>query len=876
MAKFTVTSPDGNDYHVDAPDGSTEQDAIAHVQQRYSKPALQAHATAMAKKHGIPPEYLHSLIKHESNWNTHATSEVGAHGLTQLMEPTAKEVGVDRKDVYANVEGGAKYLAKQFNRFGTPEKALSAYHSGGARVIKANGIPPGARVNKYVPDVISHANYLRMNPKEMGEEMPAQSDDKLTMSMELAGEGNSDPVEKPQNVWGLTPDMLGGDIKGMATRLGLGAASLPLGAAQLAANVVAPDTAGKYMNKQLADIEKMKGQDGFDWAGLAGGLGTGVGALRMAPKVLSSVAPSLLGKVGQGAVIGAGGAAATPVTTGGTDFMDEKAKQAAMGLILGGSLPGMFNLGGNVSNRIFNFGKSFTNKGRDVVAGRNLADAIGPNNVPAAQAMLRQYKPVVRGSNATVGEILSPLNRPEVSGMEKVASAFNPSAYAKNELKKKSAQFEQLAKLSGGTSQTAAMEAANTSKKQLGDTVGARMGVALDEANVGAQIPRLEADMSAKYKQMASALQDSGQMYTTAQQMTNKLREQSQSKYAGFFNKNTVDKKISDIGNARQGVLDAMDVKKFRQLEGDNLAAKAKELVDAGYSPLDTSKLSAFIQNKISEPGTRVSGKERDVLEHVSNKIQEAVEQGGGIANAKDLHEIRKNAINEKVADLLGSSDPKASARMSAQMLSTIKPHIDDAIEAAGGKGWKEALLDYERGMHNVSRQKMAAKAQSLLSASPNKLVSLSKGDEPKMVEKVFGPGKFNLSTQMGDLTGGITQVGDELSATAANKDLASEGLQWANKKLGTMVPEIPSTGIFDPRLSMMRGVINRAAGRADNKIIENLADVMTNNPKEAARLLDMYQLSPEQKSQLFNFMLNNKVMRVAPGIASGQLVNQQ
>jgi phosphoribosylformimino-5-aminoimidazole carboxamide ribonucleotide (ProFAR) isomerase len=772
MAKFIVTSPEGNDYHMNGPEGSTLEDAVNEAKRLYSKPALQAHATAMANKHGVPPEYLHSLIKHESNWDTHAISEDGAHGLTQLMKPTAEEVGVDRTDPYENIEGGAKYLAKQFKRFQSPELALAAYHSGPDRVTKANGIPAGKRVNKYVPDVMKHAQYLRMNPKDMG-------DGVVEPEQESAESPVATPVQQqPQNVWGITPEMLGADRKGRFGRLALGAASLPLGAAQLAANVVAPDTAGKYMNEQLSAIEKMKGQEGFDWAGLLGGVGGGIGVLKkIAPKVLRTVAPTLLGKMGQGAVLGAGGAAATPVTTGGDDFSGDKISQVALGTGLGGILPGLFTAGGDISNTIANFGKSFTKKGQDVIAGRNLAAAIDPKNVTQAQAMLRQYQPVVRGSNATVGEILSPLNRPEVSGMEKVVSAFNPAAYAKEKLKKGSAQYAQLAKIAGGQSPEASQEAVQAAKKQLSATVGGKMSGILDDANVGRS--------------------------------------------------------------------------------------------------LDTSKLSNFIQSKIAEPGTRVSGIQKDALVHVTNKIKDAVEYGGGIVNAKDLHEIRKNAVNEKVTQLIGTSDPKASAKMAAQILSDIKPHIDDAIESAGGKGWKDALQDYERGMHNINRQKMAGKAQELLTKTPSRLVSLGQGNEPKMVEKIFGPGRVNLSTQMGDLTGGITQVADELAATQANKELANQGLQWANKRLGTMIPEIPPTGIFDPRLSMMRGVINRAAGRADNAIIENLAKTMANNPKEAARLLDMYQLSPAQKSQLFNFMLNNKAMRMAPGIISGQAVNQ-
>jgi soluble lytic murein transglycosylase-like protein len=53
-----------------------------------------------------------------------------AHGLFQLMEKTARGLGVDRKDVAGNIEGGIKLLAENFQRTGNWRDAISMYHSG--------------------------------------------------------------------------------------------------------------------------------------------------------------------------------------------------------------------------------------------------------------------------------------------------------------------------------------------------------------------------------------------------------------------------------------------------------------------------------------------------------------------------------------------------------------------------------------------------------------------------------------------------------------------------------------------------------------------------------------------------------------------------
>jgi soluble lytic murein transglycosylase-like protein len=50
--------------------------------------------SAAAKKHGIDPALLAGLVKTESNFNPNAQSGAGAKGLTQLMDATARGLGV--------------------------------------------------------------------------------------------------------------------------------------------------------------------------------------------------------------------------------------------------------------------------------------------------------------------------------------------------------------------------------------------------------------------------------------------------------------------------------------------------------------------------------------------------------------------------------------------------------------------------------------------------------------------------------------------------------------------------------------------------------------------------------------------------------------
>jgi hypothetical protein len=61
---------------------------------------------------------------------------------------------VDPRDVTQNVEGGARYLRQQIDRFGSIPLALAAYNAGPGAVSKYKGIPPYKETQAYVTRVM--------------------------------------------------------------------------------------------------------------------------------------------------------------------------------------------------------------------------------------------------------------------------------------------------------------------------------------------------------------------------------------------------------------------------------------------------------------------------------------------------------------------------------------------------------------------------------------------------------------------------------------------------------------------------------------------------------------------------------------------------
>ena len=125
----------------------------------------QPELASLAARYDLSPSLIEALVWQESRWNPAATSPKGAHGLAQLMPGTARQLGVDPRDPTANLEGGARYLRQQIDRFGGDiEKALAAYNAGPGRVEKAGGVPNIPETRAYVAAILGRLSQPLPSP----------------------------------------------------------------------------------------------------------------------------------------------------------------------------------------------------------------------------------------------------------------------------------------------------------------------------------------------------------------------------------------------------------------------------------------------------------------------------------------------------------------------------------------------------------------------------------------------------------------------------------------------------------------------------------------------------------------------------------------
>lgn len=249
----------------------------------------------------------------------------------------------------------------------------------------------------------------------------------------------------------------------------------------------------------------------------------------------------------------------------------------------------------------------------------------------------------------------------------------------------------------------------------------------------------------------------------------------------------------------------------------DALKAKTAPMREAALTNANqmggvkASLITDKIDEIASKPGLRASEVVKKSLAETREKITNAIETGGRV-DAEDLYTIRKEVGNtiEKYAKETASWDKRLSAGLQRE----LQKSMDDAIEASGGKGWKEYLLTESMGRKAVENLE----------------------DRLKEMKRI--------------------QAG--VKGTPSGATVTGEVLQ-------------PPTLLSRPMMLLNYG-LKQVALDANTPVVKRIATAMK-DPQEFAKLVKLPLSHPDRKAmnQVLNSLVSTKLDEAGKDLVSGQ-----
>ena len=141
----------------------------------------------------------------------------------------------------------------------------------------------------------------------------------------------------------------------------------------------------------------------------------------------------------------------------------------------------------------------------------------------------------------------------------------------------------------------------------------------------------------------------------------------------------------------------------------------------ANLSGVRAERINAGIDAMLAKPGQRASDVVRRTLAAVKEKIA-SLENEAGFIDAEDLYTVRKELGN--TIKTHAKETANWDKRLTGGLERAIQKHIDDAVEAAGGTGWKRYLAEYSMR----SKALEADKVRRLFSQRPAQRTELGGG----------------------------------------------------------------------------------------------------------------------------------------------------
>jgi len=459
-------------------------------------------------------------------------------------------------------------------------------------------------------------------------------------------------------------------------------------------------------------------------------------------------------------------------------------------------------------------------------------NALGPD-LPEVLNTLKASQ----GQNVSAAQATSNINSPTWQALLDRVSKRDPRFLAALEKSQGDVSLNALAKLAGGTTATEVRAGAETTKANINRVLEPVKESALKRANLGQSTQQYANEAERLAAEAAGKVQDV-RRFTAAGPRAEALArtqliEKGQPVGAAKYTYVGGDlPKLAERASAEaaSGSLQTGAESRFAQLASDALRK-------SGIKPLETESLVGSLSSVARNP--EFAG--NDIVEGALNNVARDISKWAkdGIIDAQALDAIRKNSVNAAIEQLRPGVDATTQKNLAASVLDKVRPAIINAIENAGGTGYREYLGNYSKAMQGIAEKKLGGEALNLYKTNPDEFVKLVQGESPEVVEKILGSGKYNIATELADNT--MSTLRTEADKVIRNAKIDTQ-VAYGQDALKRLLLENLSMWRLPSYITAVASTTNKALSILENKIGNKTMTLLANaskTPEGAAALLE-------------------------------------
>jgi len=550
-----------------------------------------------------------------------------------------------------------------------------------------------------------------------------------------------------------------------------------------------------------------------------------------------------------GALAGPGKAAIMPLVSGGAAGLAQEATQQAGGgtlaqifaSLLGGMSPqALKTVGGGIGNKVLDVGATVGAKmGNQSAINRlatDYAERVSGTDRDFIKAAERAADTYVPGAKPTTAEAIAQRNAmtPDVraGATVKLQKDLTGALGAEDILpsvakRQREAMAAEVNALAGGSTRKAQDIAQREAAMEKNAKTAPMREQALKDANVGGVY-------APKFENAAENLSNAAaKKVADVRRMENLTATADDMSQAGR-NTNDGTKNLRGLELGRMAEAAGQSAADESLLLGDAARFKrmqAESVAQSGHFPLKSNGITENIGRQMNSPGNRASDVVTQTLGEVKDKIA-ALTNKNGIIDSRDLYTIRKEIGNtiQKYAKENSNWDQKLTAGLEKN----VKNYIDDAIEAAGGTGWKDYLNTYRSMAVKEDRLKVAQALSEKLANEKGDLTSgsflnvLGRGEDALLKNKFGMPRETSIESLFGNDAAKIENVAKQLSRQEKVNQIAADVKGLGTGGIGANeVPQIPH--MLNSTATVTNFILKKMGSGANEPVAREIAQRMAN-----------------------------------------------